>query len=272
MLAASLVVVRNDWRRVMPPTVAQGARRALPKKGLHEEADLMLVANIQQSPDQVTLLSSDASHNRFALVIIILYCPPEALYSNRWIPMRLLMTAAMVLGTMVASHAQSEQPPTGDRQALAPSSKCFEDEPAVKKVADIRLFIEVSGVFDTKQTANSVFEQLRPFMDEMDSERSDRLKQFEAKFFERVLSAFDSKSCQIVKALIPVYDELFTEKEVRGLVQFYQSPLGQRYVEARPKLAAHSMDLGQELMLEILPGIMKELAEEFPEVMQQHLK
>jgi hypothetical protein len=182
------------------------------------------------------------------------------------------MTVAMVLATTLAVHAQSEQSPAGDRQALESSSKSFADEPAAKKVADIRVFIDVSGVFDTKQTANSVFEQLRPFMDEMDSERSDRLREFEAKFFERVLSAFDSKSCQLVEALVPVYDELFTEEDVRSLVQFYQSPLGRRYVEARPKLAAHSMALGQELMLQILPGIMKELAEEFPEVMQQHLK
>ena len=49
--------------------------------------------------------------------------------------MKLLMTAAIVLATTVVGHAQSEKPPAGDRQALAPTSKCFEDEPAAKKVA-----------------------------------------------------------------------------------------------------------------------------------------
>ena len=61
------------------------------------------------------------------------------------------------------------------------------------------------------------------------------------------------------KALKPEYVDLyaqaFTDEELRGLVEFYRSPVGKRLVEKTPELTTRSMQLIQARLAKVLPQI-----------------
>ncbi len=60
--------------------------------------------------------------------------------------------------------------------------------------------------------------------------------------------------------LVPLYDKHLTLDEIRQLVEFYQSPLGQRLVEVQPTLAAESMLAGQQWGARLGQEVAAELA------------
>lgn len=54
---------------------------------------------------------------------------------------------------------------------------------------------------------------------------------------------------------VTAYADVFTEDELRGLVEFYKSPAGQSYVEKVPTLMQRSGEITQKRMVEIGPKI-----------------
>jgi hypothetical protein len=56
-----------------------------------------------------------------------------------------------------------------------------------------------------------------------------------------------------------VYLELFTEPEVRELVAFYQSPLGQKMLAKMPLLMAKSSELATRRIQAAMPQLMQRL-------------
>lgn len=54
---------------------------------------------------------------------------------------------------------------------------------------------------------------------------------------------------------IKMYAELFTEDEIKGLITFYESPIGQVFVKKQPELNQKSMLLSQQMMMKIIPKL-----------------
>ena len=48
---------------------------------------------------------------------------------------------------------------------------------------------------------------------------------------------------EIIERLIPVYDKNFSEQELGELIKFYQSPVGQKTLEATPKIMSEALDI-----------------------------
>ncbi len=63
---------------------------------------------------------------------------------------------------------------------------------------------------------------------------------------------------------ISIYAETFTEEELKGLVTFYKSPVGRKFIEKQPELMKRTMEISQEKMMELIPK-MQELAKEMEE-------
>jgi hypothetical protein len=60
---------------------------------------------------------------------------------------------------------------------------------------------------------------------------------------------------------ISIYAETFTVEELKGLVQFYESPIGKKFIEKQPELMKRSMQISQEQMMILMPKI-QELTEQ----------
>lgn len=55
--------------------------------------------------------------------------------------------------------------------------------------------------------------------------------------------------------MIPLYAKYFTQDDVRGLIAFYQSPLGQKSLSVMPALMQDAMKLGQQWASEATPRV-----------------
>lgn len=58
---------------------------------------------------------------------------------------------------------------------------------------------------------------------------------------------------------VDIYAEVFTGQELQGIIEFYESPAGQKFVEKQPQLMQVTMQKMQALMAEMMPEIQKEM-------------
>jgi len=57
--------------------------------------------------------------------------------------------------------------------------------------------------------------------------------------------------------IVSIYAETFSPAELQGLIDFYKTPLGQKWIEKQPQMQAQIMMKTQAMMKDILPAIMK---------------
>lgn len=64
-------------------------------------------------------------------------------------------------------------------------------------------------------------------------------------FWDEFLTAAHAKLPELVDSMTVVYARLFTIEELRGIRDFYQSPLGRRLIESLPALTTSMFEIGQ---------------------------
>lgn len=171
-------------------------------------------------------------------------------------------------GQLYAQSASESPKSQTSVAAVSPSSQQSVVDPG--KAADIRKLLEVSGVKGIMaQTMVSMGDTLRPLMAKALPAGDYRDKLVDL-FFAKFQSKADPQ--QLVELIVPIYDKYLTDEEIKGLIQFYQTPLGQKAVNVLPRIVAESQQrgekwgeqLGQDSMLEVLsehPELKKALEE-----------
>ena len=103
------------------------------------------------------------------------------------------------------------------------------------KEADIRSLMELVGARDTiEEGANSAMEQAREKVFST-VRTNDKGRAFLNAFATSYRKKF--KADQVADELVGIYDKHFTSDEIKGLLQFYGSPLGQKVATEMPKIA-----------------------------------
>src|SRR5260221_13773150 len=101
------------------------------------------------------------------------------------------------------------------------------------KEADIRPLMELVGARDLVQDgSNTTIEQSREKL-LATVPNNDKGQAFVNAFAARYQKKFDVD--QVTAQLVGIYDKHFTEDEIKGLLQFYGSPLGQKVAAEMPK-------------------------------------
>ncbi|MEI7962892.1 MAG: DUF2059 domain-containing protein [Verrucomicrobiota bacterium] len=71
-------------------------------------------------------------------------------------------------------------------------------------------------------------------------------------------SVFSAMTWEKMKPVyVSLYAETFTPDELQGLIDFYKTPVGQKYIEKQPQLQAAIMQKSQSMMKDIMPLILK---------------
>ena len=83
-----------------------------------------------------------------------------------------------------------------------------------------------------------------------------------AVFWDRFAERVRTRRAEFVELLVPIYDQRFSPPELRGLLAFYQSPLGVRLLEVQPDLTRDAMMAGQQWGMRLGAEIGQELAAE----------
>jgi uncharacterized protein len=67
---------------------------------------------------------------------------------------------------------------------------------------------------------------------------------------------------ELVELVIPIYERHLTHEDVKGLIAFYESPLGRKLVAQQPLIMEESMLVGQQWGAQLGEDVMSKLQEE----------
>jgi len=169
----------------------------------------------------------------------------------------LFFSSALLAQSNDQAAPSSTQPPSTQ---AAPTQAAI--DPA--KEADIRHLLDVTGAkaLMTQQMA-SMESTLRPLLTNSfpPGEYRDRLIQL---FFEKFHSQADPET--LVKLVIPVYDKYLSEEDIKGMIQFYSTPLGKKMIDVLPKLMAESNEAGQQWGQQMGRQTMIDVLQEHPDL------
>ena len=162
--------------------------------------------------------------------------------------MRTLTAGCGLLAGMLALLAQPPSLHVVAQEKPAPAKPTAANAPRnldSTKEADIRKLMDLTG-------ANSLGEQLMSAgMDQfrasvLDSQPDNpRAKQFVDAFEAGFQKHFDAKSLNETE--IPIYDKYLTAQDLKGLLDYYSSPLGRRMLKVLPEIAQESQAVGFSL-------------------------
>jgi hypothetical protein len=131
------------------------------------------------------------------------------------------------------------------------------------KEADIRSLMELVGARDLVQDGESnAIEQSREKL-LATVPNNDKGQAFVNAFAASYEGKFDAD--QVTDQLVVFYDKHFTEDEIKGLLQFYGSPLGQKFAAEMPKI-------GRETQTAIRAANAKAAKDALAELKQQNLE
>jgi len=85
--------------------------------------------------------------------------------------------------------------------------------------------------------------------------------------FNRKFSA-TSPTTAVTDAMVPIYAKAFSMEDIQGLIQFYESPLGQRVVKALPDVVQQSQMAGVQIEQASALKVLREMTDEYPELKQ----
>ncbi len=100
------------------------------------------------------------------------------------------------------------------------------------KEQDIRKLLVLTG---SDKLAEQIMDQM---MSTLDAEGEDK------KFWDDFRAGIDPE--ELIRMTIPIYDKHLTHEEIKGLIAFYQTPLGAKLIEKLPAIAQDSMVVGME--------------------------
>lgn len=112
------------------------------------------------------------------------------------------------------------------------------------KVADIRQLMDLAGV--------------KAIMTQMMASTGDNMKpllvnalpagEYRDKLVDLFLVKFKTKADlqELLDSIVLLYDKYFSAEEVKALIQYYQTPLGQKTVQVMPKLLAEAQETGRK--------------------------
>jgi hypothetical protein len=147
--------------------------------------------------------------------------------------MKKTILASLILALVCLAPARAQQ--------AAPA-----DDTAAKR-QDIRKLLEVTG---SAKLGQQVLAQM------VQTFKSSNPKVPE-EFWDQVMKEFDSGT--MIDLVVPVYEKHLTHEDVKGMLAFYESPLGQKLIAVTPAITQESMQAGQQWGLEIARRIQQRL-------------
>ncbi len=154
-----------------------------------------------------------------------------------------------------ATSAQDNAAPAQPNSAIDPT-----------KEADIHSLMELVGARDAVQDgAKSAIEQSREKLLST-VPNNDKGQAFVNAFAASYQKKFDAEL--VTNQLVGIYDKHFTEDEIKGLLQFYGSPLGQKVAAEMPKITRELQAATRAASTKAAKDALAEVKQQNPEVGQ----
>ncbi len=162
-----------------------------------------------------------------------------------------------------AAPAKSTQTPAAPAKAPAATASASKIDPA--KEAAIRHLMEITQTSKMGDNIDSYFEgRVRSVVSE--ALGPERTTKFMATFSQKLVVAAPSSA--VLDAMVPIYAKAFSMEEIQGLVQFYDSPLGQRIVKVMPQVEEDSQNAALQIGNNATLAALQSMTDEYPELKQ----
>src|SRR5262249_49836349 len=134
------------------------------------------------------------------------------------------------------------------------------------KEADLRHLLEVTGTAAlVGQLMSNMEQNIKPLMANSLPAGGYRDELIDL-FFQKFNSKLDPKP--LLDLAAARYDQNFSDEEIKGLISFYETPLGQKVVALLPKMTAQLQQDGQRLGQQLGRDSMIEVLSEHPDLAQ----
>jgi hypothetical protein len=176
------------------------------------------------------------------------------------------LVSVFLLGVFCSAQDASS-PGTGsdsDQSVAAAARANKQSKIDPQKEADIRRLLQLMGAERAMTQSMATMEtNIRPLLTSSfpAGEYRDRLIQL---FFEKFHSKIDSQ--ELIGLAMPVYDKYLSDADIKGLIEFYSTPLGQKVIDVLPNIVAESGEKGRQWGEKIGRESMIEVLQEHPEL------
>jgi uncharacterized protein len=132
------------------------------------------------------------------------------------------------------------------------------------KRADIERLLELTGIKAiVASTMDSTMKSLRPLLISSLPPGEYREKLIDL-FVDKFHSQADAQ--QVLELVVPIYDKHFSDEEIRGLIKFYETPLGQKSVSVLPQVSNEAREAGKTWGGNLGRQCMQEVLAEHPDI------
>jgi len=181
------------------------------------------------------------------------------------------MKISVVLGvclTLASAAARAQSAPAtaakAGQSATAKAGIAAQSKIDPAKEADIRKLLELVGTKAIiSQTMDSMSKSIKPLLTNSLPPGEYREKLVDL-FFAKFTAKADVE--RLLDLAVPVYDRNFSQQEIRGLIEFYQTPLGQKAIATLPKVTAELQEQGRKWGEDVGKDCMVEVLSEHPEL------
>ena len=174
----------------------------------------------------------------------------------------LVLIAIYVGAFLIAIQGASQSSAQAPKSASAQQTSSSVIDPV--KEADNPSLLELVGTRDVVQDAAARGgEQFRENLLASVPENA-RGQKFVNAFIGEYQKKFNAD--EMTSQFVAVYDKHFTEDEIKGLLQFYGSPLGQRYAAELPKISAEVQAANRAASTRLAKDVLQDLRKEYPGV------
>jgi hypothetical protein len=80
------------------------------------------------------------------------------------------------------------------------------------------------------------------------------------KFWDEFMAEIDSN--ELVEMIVPIYDKYLTHDDIKGLIEFFETPVGRKFIQVQPKIMQESMIVGQQWGQQIGQKVTRKLKEQ----------
>jgi len=181
------------------------------------------------------------------------------------------MKISVVLGvclTLASAAARAQSAPAtaakAGQSATAKAGIAAQSKIDPAKEADIRKLLELVGTKAIiSQTMDSMSKSIKPLLTNSLPPGEYREKLVDL-FFAKFTAKADVE--RLLDLAVPVYDRNFSQQEIRALIEFYQTPLGQKAIATLPKVTAELQEQGRKWGEDVGKDCMVEVLSEHPEL------
>ena len=174
----------------------------------------------------------------------------------------MVLVVLYVAAFLVATHEASQNPAEAAPQQGNSREARAAIDPA--KEADLRALMELLGVRDTaEQAAAEAAEHYRQTLSaSVPDDESGR--QFVDSFVNHFQRRFNPND--VADELVSIYDLHFNGEEIKGLLVFYGSPLGQKYAAELPKISTEAQAASRTVSARVAQAVLQDLKRQYPAI------